>query len=96
MLYHTLTDALIHTLAKEELSARSWPHLQLDYSLHHSLGDGVIFTGYLSAEDLHRIIPQLHAEGLLSKACGRTAEGCHQMGRQYQTDAQRALVSLYR
>ncbi|EEQ2185702.1 TPA: hypothetical protein I3798_003050 [Enterobacter cloacae] len=68
MLYHTLTDALIHTLAKEELSARSWPHLQLDYSLHHSLGDGVIFTGYLSAEDLHRIIPQLHAEGLLSKS----------------------------
>ncbi|HGV0046266.1 TPA: hypothetical protein ACNFPT_004573 [Enterobacter ludwigii] len=68
MLYHTLTDALIHTLAKEELSARSWPHLQLDYSLHHSLGDGVIFTGYLSAEDLHRIIPQLHTEGLLSKS----------------------------
>ncbi|HHE8494925.1 TPA: hypothetical protein ACPFP8_004876, partial [Enterobacter ludwigii] len=64
----TLTDALIHTLAKEELSARSWPHLQLDYSLHHSLGDGVIFTGYLSAEDLHRIIPQLHTEGLLSKS----------------------------
>ncbi|EEQ0767334.1 hypothetical protein HC316_004486 [Salmonella enterica] len=68
MLYHTLTDALIHTLAKEELSARSWPHLQLDYSLHHSLGDGVIFTGYLSAEDLHCIIPQMHTEGLLSKS----------------------------
>lgn len=60
-MYHSFTDALIHTQAKTTLVQHLWPEtLQAEYSLQHCQGDGVLFTGELAPADLLRIIPRLH------------------------------------
>lgn len=65
--YSSFTDALIHTMAKQQLAAAQWPDgLELHYSLNACQGDGVSFTGTLSTADLLRLIPVLQARGLLS------------------------------
>lgn len=72
MIYPTFTSALIHTMAKQELTALNWPSdLQLDYSLRHCQNDGVIFTGTLSGDDLMCIIPRLRARRLLTRTHAR-------------------------
>ncbi|HAU3224691.1 TPA: hypothetical protein JDH29_004156 [Salmonella enterica subsp. houtenae] len=65
--YYPFTEALIRTMAKQQLAAAQWPDdLELHYSLNACQGDGVSFTGTLSTADLLRLIPVLQARGLLS------------------------------
>lgn len=65
--YYPFTEALIRTMAKQQLAAAQWPDdLALRYSLNACQGDGVSFTGTLSTADLLRLIPVLQARGLLS------------------------------
>ncbi|WP_435956152.1 hypothetical protein [Dryocola sp. BD626] len=60
-MYHSFTDALIHTQARSILTQYLWPDsLQAAYSLQCCQGDGVLFTGELATADLLRIIPRLH------------------------------------
>lgn len=60
-MYRTFTDALIHTRAKTILRQRLWPEtLELEFALQHCQGDGVMFTGVLTTEDLLRILPHMH------------------------------------
>lgn len=60
-MYHSFTDALIHTQAKTTLAQHLWPEtLKAEYSLQHCQGDGVLLTGELAPADLLRIIPRLH------------------------------------
>jgi|GEM_PF-3610635 len=52
-IHDTFTEALIRTMAKEQLAAAQRPYdLQMRYSLNSCQGDGVSFTGWLSTEDL--------------------------------------------
>lgn len=70
--FHSLTGALIHTLAKQELQALNWPvSLRLEYGLSWSQDDGVVLWGDLSSHDLVRIIPGLRARRYLSRADAR-------------------------
>lgn len=70
--FHSLTSALIHTLAKQELQALNWPvSLRLEYGLSWSQDDGVVLWGDLSCHDLVRIIPGLRARRYLSRADAR-------------------------
>ncbi|HAF4865937.1 TPA: hypothetical protein G9F10_004083 [Salmonella enterica] len=65
--YYPFTEALIRTMAKQQLAAAQWPDdLALRYSLNACQGDGVSFTGTLSTADLLRLLPVLQARGLLS------------------------------
>ncbi|ELV9460634.1 hypothetical protein QND27_004023 [Salmonella enterica] len=65
--YYPFTEALIRTMAKQQLAAAQWPDdLALRYSLNACQGDGVSFTGTLSTADLLRLIPVLQSRGLLS------------------------------
>ncbi|MGQ3665351.1 hypothetical protein [Citrobacter braakii] len=65
--YYPFTEALIRTMAKQQLVAAQWPgDLELRYSLNHCQGDGVSFTGALSTADLLRLLPVLQSQGLLS------------------------------
>ncbi|ECE0486522.1 hypothetical protein KX75_20345 [Salmonella enterica subsp. enterica] len=65
--YYPFTEALIRTMAKQQLAAAQWPDdLELRYSLNACQGDGVSFTGTLSTADLLRLLPVLQARGLLS------------------------------
>ncbi|EHL5833702.1 hypothetical protein KEB97_004244 [Salmonella enterica] len=65
--YYSFTEALIRTMAKQQLVAAQWPDdLELRYSLDSCQGDGVSFAGTLSTSDLLRLLPVLQARGLLS------------------------------
>jgi hypothetical protein len=69
---HSLTSALIHTMAKQELQALNWPtSLRLEYGLQWSQGDGVVFLGTLSSADLLRIIPGLRGKRYLTRSHAR-------------------------
>ncbi|MCT4709189.1 hypothetical protein MUA04_03125 [Enterobacteriaceae bacterium H11S18] len=60
-MYRTFTDALIRTRAKTILRQHLWPEtLEPEYALQHCQGDGVMFTGVLTTEDLLRILPHMH------------------------------------
>lgn len=65
MSFHSLTRALINTMAKQELQALNWPvSLRLEYNLTWSQEDGVVLWGDLSSYDLLRIIPGLRARAI--------------------------------
>lgn len=69
---HSLTSALIHTMAKQELQALNWPtSLRLEYGLQWSQSDGVVFHGPLSSADLLRIIPGLRGKRYLTRSHAR-------------------------
>lgn len=85
MFYHSLTSALIHTMAKQELKALNWPQLRLEYTLNWCQGDGVIFTGDISYRELLRIILGLRARRLLS--CSEARE-LHTATREYGVTVQ--------
>ncbi|WP_447874330.1 hypothetical protein [Serratia fonticola] len=66
--FHSLTSALIHTMAKQELLALNWPtSLHLEYGQQWGQSDGVVFHGTLSSADLLRIIPGLRGKRYLSR-----------------------------
>ncbi|MGR7464173.1 hypothetical protein ACU60T_23310 [Klebsiella aerogenes] len=70
--FHSLTSALIHTMAKQELQALKWPvSLRLEYGLQWSQSDGVVFHGTLSSADLLRIIPGLRGKRYLTRSQAR-------------------------
>lgn len=69
---HSLTSALIHAMAKQELQALNWPtSLRLEYGLQWSQSDGVVFHGTLSSADLLRIIPGLRGKRYLTRCHAR-------------------------
>ncbi|MCT4709070.1 hypothetical protein MUA04_02425 [Enterobacteriaceae bacterium H11S18] len=71
-MYRTFTDALIHTRAKTILRQHLWPEtLEPEYALQHCQGDGVMFTGVLTTEDLLRILPHMHT---LTVSASRTLQ----------------------
>ncbi|EDT2962837.1 hypothetical protein EL09_22505 [Salmonella enterica subsp. enterica] len=73
--YYSFTEALIRTMAKQQLAAAQWPDdLELRYSLNSCQGDGVSFTGTLSTADLLRLLPMLKARGLLSREVASTLQ----------------------
>lgn len=73
--YCSFTEALIRTMAKQQLAAAQWPDdLALRYSLNSCQGDGVSFTGSLSTHDLLRLLPVLQARGLLSDEVASTLQ----------------------
>lgn len=70
--FHSLSNALIHTMARQELQALNWPaSLRLEYGFSWSQDDGVVLWGDLSCQDLLRIIPGLRARRYLSRADAR-------------------------
>jgi hypothetical protein len=70
--FHSLSNALIHTMARQELQALNWPtSLRLEYGFSWSQDDGVTLWGDLSCQDLLRIIPGLRARRYLSRADAR-------------------------
>ena len=72
MQFHTLSSALIHTMARQELQALNWPaSLHLKYSFCRSKDDGVVLWGDLFCHDLLRIIPGLRARRYLSRKDAR-------------------------
>lgn len=67
MQHMMLTDALICTMAKQELALHGWPvELYPEYRFQEGRGDEVRFTGMLSTTDLARLIPLLRARRFLS------------------------------
>lgn len=70
--FHSLTSALIHTMAKQELQTLNWPmSLRLEYGLQWSQSDCVVFYGTLSSAGLLRIIPGLRGKRYLSRGNAR-------------------------
>ncbi|UAN54663.1 hypothetical protein KGP26_29310 (plasmid) [Serratia sp. JSRIV002] len=70
--FHSLTSALNHTMAKQELLALNWPtSLHLEYGQQWGQSDGVVFHGTLSSADLLRIIPGLRGKRYLSRCNAR-------------------------
>lgn len=72
MQHMTLTDALICTMAKQELALHGWPvDLYPAYRFQEGRGDEVRFSGVLSTADLVRLIPVLRARRFLSREDAR-------------------------